>query len=165
MSMKCGRKSLFVCLVLLPAPGYAQRDTANLPLVEMPSYPKDADLVLQPQDPKDRFRVFVDRSSVSVEGKETRLVYLIETQNGVRNVFLEGFRCAGRTYTTYAIGSGQGVWQRIETPSWQAVTKTAVGDPRARLLDDGYLCGRFWEQLPAREVARRLGRVIETTPP
>lgn len=163
--MKRMRKPVVISLALLPVLGFAQRDEANLPIAELPPFPQDADLVLQPQDPKDRFKVFVDRASVRVEGKETRLAYVVETQAGVRNVFLEGFRCDGRTNTTYAVGSGNGPWQRIDTPSWQAVARTATGNPRARLLDDGYLCGRFWEQLPAREVLRRLGRVIETTPP
>lgn len=133
--------------------------------MELPPYPKETDLVLQPADPKDTIKLLVDRTSVRAEGKETRLAYVVETQTGVRNVFLEGFRCEGREYSTYAIGSGAGQWLRMESPSWQTATRFKTNNARAKLLDDGYLCGRFWEQLPAREVLRRLGRIIDTAPP
>lgn len=159
------RLSILAGLALLPAFAFAQRDAANLPLVALPPLPKDANLVLQPANPGDTVKVFVDRTSVQVEDGEARLVYVIEAPSGVRSVFLDGFRCTGRQYSTYATGGGDGKWTRIETPSWQTAARVRTNNPRAVLLDDGYLCGRFWEQLPAAEVLRRLGRIIDTAPP
>jgi hypothetical protein len=152
-------------LALLPVLVWAQRDAGNFPLAEMPPFPKDADLVRQPADPGDTVRIFVDRTSIRLQENETQLAYVVEASSGVRSVFLEGFRCAGRSYTTYAIGSGQGTWSRIDAPSWQTASRVNANNARAKLLDDGYLCGRFWEQLPAAEVRSRLGRTIEQASP
>jgi hypothetical protein len=163
--MKITKLPVLLALTLMSSVAFAQRDAANLPLVELPAFPKDADLILQPVDPRDTVKVYVDRSSPVVDEKETRVVYVVEAPSGIRNVFLEGLRCEGRLYSTYAIGGGDGSWRRIEAPAWQMAAHLKTNNPRAVLLDDGYLCGPFRNQLPAREVVRRLGRIIDTAPP
>jgi CNP1-like family len=100
-----------------------------------PAFPSDANLLeFRVEDP-DRFRYFVDRTSVSVEKDGTvRYVLVARSPEGVQNVTYEALRCASGENRVYAVGRSDHTWLPA-AGGWRAINA-----PRHLTLYRDYLC-------------------------
>jgi CNP1-like family len=101
-----------------------------------PAYPRDADLLEFRVDDADRFRYFVDRTSVSVDKDGTvRYVLVARSPEGARNVTYEALRCASAENRVYAVGRADGTWLSAAGGGWRP-----IGAPRHLTLYRDYFC-------------------------
>ena len=110
------------------------------PEFDAPNYPKDGDLVKVQVEPTFTFSMQVDKSSIEVKKGLTRLVYVLESKSGARNVFVEGFRCGDKHYTTYATGGADGKLYPSKTRDWTRIDKALVHNNYRLLWFTYYLC-------------------------
>jgi hypothetical protein len=100
-----------------------------------PAYPSDANLLEFRVDDPDRFRYFVDRTSISVEKDGTvRYVLVARSPEGVQNVTYEALRCASGENRVYAVGRGDRTWLAA-AGGWRSISA-----PRHLTLYREYLC-------------------------
>jgi len=91
-------------------------------LAALPPVPKEQDLQKIEIDRMGSFDVYVDPASISVGGDEVvRYTIVLASELGATNLFYEGIICSAEEYKTYAIGSLEAGFQKIEKPVWQAV--------------------------------------------
>ena len=105
-----------------------------------PKYPNDKDLVKVPVEPSFTFRMKVDKSSIAVKNGLTRLIYVLESKSGARNVFVDGFRCNDKHYTTYATGGSDGNLYPAASREWVRIDKALVHNNYRLLWFTYYLC-------------------------
>ena len=112
-----------------PAPAAAEEQPAP------PAYPGDANLLeFRVEDP-DRFRYFIDRTSVSVEKDGTvRYVLVARSPEGAQNVTYEALRCASGENRVYAVGRNDRTWLSA-AGGWRPISA-----PRHLTLYREYLC-------------------------
>jgi len=103
-------------------------------------YPLERNLIPVPVEPTDTLKLYLDKSSVQVKDNMTRLVYVIESRTGARNVLVEGFRCSNFNYTTIATGGASDkTLTPIERRTWQPVVFHGRNNFRLYLLRN-FLC-------------------------
>lgn len=112
---------------------------------QLPSYPKDADLIEIQVSSGATFRFFVDAASLSVAGDGVvRYTFVARSPSGVSNVSFEGIRCSTKSYKVYAQGTGgrwsprQSDWRDIEIRTiqrWHNVLYSEYLCPRHRPID------------------------------
>ena len=78
--------------------------------VDLPPWPKDADLIeFRPDMPESPFRFYLDSRNLSRDAKDAVVRYTVvaESASGARNVSFEGIRCTlNGAYRVYAYGTG-----------------------------------------------------------
>jgi hypothetical protein len=100
-----------------------------------PAYPSDANLLEFRVDDPDRFRYFVDRTSVSVEKDGTvRYVLVARSPEGAQNVTYEALRCASGENRVYAVGRSDRTWLAA-AGGWRPISA-----PRHLTLYREYFC-------------------------
>ncbi len=108
--------------------------------VVLPDYPRDEDLQSVPLQLSDfPFQLALDRNSLVVgDDRVTRYTAVLETKDGVRNLFYEGIRCATGEYRSYAIGAGETL-QPVLGSDWRPLRQLGVERYRY-VLARYYLC-------------------------
>ncbi len=119
----------------------------------LPEYPEDHNLIDVPVDPNMTLKLLLDGSSVSVTRNETRMVYVLESRQGARNVYYEGFRCSKMQYLSYAFGGADRVLQPIPNAEWRTTPDYRRNNFRSFLLKN-YICDFAGNHRPARELVR-----------
>jgi hypothetical protein len=130
----------------------------------LPAYPADTDLlaVALPKDAPGRLYVDPRSLSVGTDGV-IRLILVIETRGGTRNVFYDGIRCQTREHKTYAVGTPERSLTGLKDPRWQPIRSYGAGMIR-HVLQHDYLCDPGARRSSARELVDRL-RYPVTNPP
>jgi hypothetical protein len=87
-----------------------------------PPFPDRAKLIEFPVADTGGFRFFVDPASLSVDGKEgvVRYVLVAQSPSGVQNVTYEALRCPAAEHRVYATGQSDHSWAASRT-TWQPV--------------------------------------------
>jgi hypothetical protein len=108
--------------------------------VELPAFPKEADLVEFPARSPSTARFYVDGSTLSI-GKDrvVHYVLVIKTSGGARNVSFEGIRCATSEYKIYATGRADGQWAKSQLGVWRPIENKTTNAYHASLNRD-FLC-------------------------
>ena len=133
-------------------PGNAWEERA----VRLPPYPREDDLISLDTD-FPGYRYFIDPASVSVGKKDqvARYTVIIESIDGVRNVFYEGMRCDSRQYKTYAYGSADGPFHEMPDADWKYIRSEAAFRYRRDLVDF-YVCDGPIVRFNAKEIVKRI---------
>jgi hypothetical protein len=130
--------ALFFAAMMAAAPGFAQwkgwdydYDREVKPWQELrlqlPAYPKSADLIEFDAGAATPHRYFIDEKSVSVgEDGVVRYTLMIKAAGGATNVSFEGMRCETRERKTYALGHADGTWHRARHPAWRRIENREV---------------------------------------
>lgn len=124
--------------------------------VRLPAYPRGDNLVdLDTNYPG--YRYYIDPASVSVGKKDqvARYTVIIESTDGVRNVFYEGMRCNSRQYKTYAYGSADGPFHEMPDSDWQEIRSEAAFRYRSDLVEF-YMCDGPIVRFNAKEIVKRI---------
>jgi len=124
------------------APEWIEEQAWQEAEVKLPPYPKDEALVeFQVDRPNDRFRYFLDRDAISVDGGDgvVRYTVVMESDRGARNLAHEGIRCETLEYKIYAYGGKDGQFQPVRHPQWKAIRADSYNRFR-RDLYDFYFC-------------------------
>ena len=124
------------------------------PDFDAPKYPNDDDLVKVPVEPSFTFKMKVDTNSIAVKNGLTRLSYVLESKSGARNVFVEGFRCNDKHYTTYATGGPDGKLYPNQSREWTRIDKALVHNNFRMLWFTYYLCDYHNNNRKPRDVLR-----------
>lgn len=124
--------------------------------VSIPDFPAGQDLVPLDTDVPG-YRYFIDPDSVSVGEQDgvARYTVVIESDDGVRNVFYEGIRCNSKQYKTYAFGSGDGPFQAMPGADWRAIRGHAAFGYR-RDLAAYYVCDGPLARRSGTEIVKRI---------
>ena len=122
----------------------------------LPAYPSGDDLVALDTD-YPGYRYFIDPASVSVGKKDqvARYTVIIESTDGVRNVFYEGMRCDSRQYKTYAYGSADGPFHEMPDAGWKYIRSEAAFRYRRDLVDF-YVCDGPIVRFDAKEIVKQI---------
>jgi hypothetical protein len=105
---------------------------------KLPPLPKEDDLLtFEVDEPKKRFKYFIDHTSLTAgEDGVMRFSLVIESMSGVKNSSYEGIRCRTKEYKVYAYGSRK-AFKMVRKPVWRPIL------PRHRYyiaLFHDYLC-------------------------
>ena len=95
-----------------------------------PAFPRPENLIEFYVSATATFRYFIDRSSLSVQYKqsEVRFVHVARSPSGVENVSFEAIRCPDM-HRVYAVAEASGKWS-MRPSEWQAIqSRTALGWP------------------------------------
>lgn len=139
-------------LVLLPHTlVFSDSTTSTIPKqvvesgLKFPKYP-NSEATLRPfvVEGIEEFNFALDANAISVESNGiTRYTIVITSNNGVRNVFYEGMRCANREYKIYAYGKEGDVFQEKLDSSWQVIRNNERNVQRYHnVLYHYYLCDK-----------------------
>ncbi len=121
--------------------------------VRLPPLPKAENLLPVRPAARNALKLSVDSESVNVDDDGVvRVVVVLESAGGARNVFFDGYRCGAREYKTYAFVDAAGRWASVRNAQWQKLPTGETGTYRRDLYND-YLCAGS-----AREVIQRLSR-------
>lgn len=124
--------------------------------VNLPSYPKDADLLPIPPETADTAKAFIDRRSISRgTDRVARFTLVIESPSRARSVFYEGLRCETREYKTYAIGTLEGSLQPSKEAVWRKIPKPSSNAFRHQLFHR-YICDENSSARTPEDVVRLL---------
>lgn len=169
---------LLFALALATAPSWA-RDDAFVPdaeppmpssvrdaepwreeILQLPAWPKDADLVWFAVDGDGRgFRYAIDGSSLAIGSDEVvRYTLVAESASGARNLSFEGLRCTPvGQYRIYAYGTA-GRFTQLPRSDWQRIAKGGA-EPYRYDLWRSYLCVHLkFAPRPRDEMLRALRR-------
>lgn len=94
--------------------------------VELPAYPRRADLLPFFVSAASRFEFFVDGSSLSPgEDGVVRYVLVARSPQGTETVTYEGIRCSTAEFRIYASGIGDRRWVRSSS-AWRPIEQRSV---------------------------------------
>ncbi len=127
--------------------------------IKFPHAPHEGDLVrLDSKLIEGRYEYFIDRASISM-GSDTVLRYtvVLESNNGARNTFYEGIRCATSEFKTYAYFTQTGEFKALASKAWRKLKSTGPYDYR-RLLAERYVCDRNGWPLNEKQVQERIAQ-------
>ena len=109
--------------------------------VQLPPYPKDADLIdFQITGGVTPTRFYVDGSSLSVEpDKVIRFVLVIRTRGGATTVSFSGLRCTTGEWKDYASGRSDRTWAVDDNAKWRPIRFVDYNNYQETLMKD-YFC-------------------------
>lgn len=110
--------------------------------VELPAFPKPADLREYYVGPATTNKYFIDASTLAVgSDRVVRYVLVVKTSGGATNVSFEGIRCKERSWKHYAAGRSDGTWTRprANRDEWRPIENKPVNRHHAALSRD-YFC-------------------------
>lgn len=108
--------------------------------VELPSAPRQEDLLPFVVSAATGNRFFVDARSLRVDGDGVvRYVLVVETPGGARNVSFEGMRCETRERRIYASGRADGSWSPSRNRGWERIREAVANRHHAALFTE-YFC-------------------------
>ena len=102
----------------------------------LPAYPQSANLVRFRVADAEGFRYFVDRTTLSVDEKESlvRYVLVARSSEGAQNVTFEGLRCQTAENRIFAVGQADGTWMSARS-GWRPISA-----PRHLTLYRDFFC-------------------------
>ena len=108
--------------------------------IELPAYPRAADLVEFSVPDARGFRFFIDGASLAV-GRDgvVRYSFVGRSPAGAENVSFEGLRCRSGEYRVYAVGRPESRSWNATPSQWQRVSAGGTGRWRSALQRD-YFC-------------------------
>ena len=122
--------------------------------VAIPAYPKQENL-LPFNVANSQFKYFLDSVSISVGSDEViRYSVVAVSKSGVRNVFYEGIRCAGRKHKVYAYGFGVGPFTKMVS-EWKPIRASGSQRFRVNLVGE-YFCKDDSAPERVREIIQKL---------
>ena len=130
---------------------------------QLPSIPKEADLMPFPVSGASAYHFSVDRKALSIGSDGVfRYTLVAVSASGVRNVSYEGIRCETSERKTYAIARDDGTWTRARNAAWTPVLEVGNNRQQAALMKE-YFCpdGSAQQKLP--DVVRRLEKRLPST--
>lgn len=108
--------------------------------MDLPSLPKQQDLIGFYVSPATDNRFFVDPASISVGADGVvRYTLVVLSGSGARNVSYEGMRCETRERRLYAFGRADGAWSKSRNNSWERVREVGSNRHHAALFQE-YFC-------------------------
>ena len=107
---------------------------------QLPSYPRQENLVRIDLGAAASFDFFVDIDSIGI-GKDgvVRYTLVARSPSGALNVSFEGIRCATRERKLYGFGHPDGVWSKARNSDWMPITRMQVNVQHVALADY-YFC-------------------------
>ena len=130
--------------------------------VALPPFPKEDSLVEYYPGPAFRFRVYVDTSSIRVNGDEIRFAHVVRTEGGATNVSYDGLRCTEYQRAIFASGRPDGTWSPARKVEWRLVNDSGVSGYFGALAVE-ILCSNGGKGGPA-GTAEQLARAIKSAP-
>lgn len=133
-------------------------ETLNKPWKELqatlPPYPREENLVPVQLKPTSGQTLLIDSASLSVaKDRVVRLVYVLRSPGGGQTVLFEGFRCATRSYKSYAYGLPGGALKPFPEVEWRTAPWTDYGYRRE--LMQSYFCADAYNPYPRATILRR----------
>lgn len=111
-------------------------------VVQLPAYPKAANLIPFNVSSATRNKHFIDAESVSVgEDLVVRYTVVIEAAGGARNVSFEGLRCESGERRLYAYGQPDGTWSKARNAGWEGIKFRSLLAYRKALYEDHFCPG------------------------
>lgn len=107
--------------------------------LQLPKWPKPADLIRFDARPSRSFDFFVDGASVSVGADGVVRFTLVAKSTSATNVSYEGIRCRTAERKVYALGRPDGTWYEPKDPSWVKIGNQVLEGHRFTLYQD-YFC-------------------------
>lgn len=108
--------------------------------LELPSYPKDSDLVQFYPGAIDSHRYFIDASTLIVGADGVvRYAIVMRTSGGALNVSYEGIRCQTRERRLYAVGYPSKGWVAARRSEWEPIRSGRINEYQGMLYTD-YFC-------------------------
>ena len=127
--------------------------------VDLPPWPKDADLVeFRPDLPGTPFRFYIDGRNLSRDDKDAVVRYTLvaEGASGARNVSFEGIRCTlSGAYRIYAYGTG-GRFSPIGPSDWLPLAAAGTEAFRRDLWANRFCVPRETRARSLKEILRAL---------
>jgi len=112
--------------------------------LELPSYPKDSDLVRFYPGPIDSHRYFIDASTLVVGADGVvRYALVMRTSGGAVNVSYEGIRCQTRERRLYAVGYPDKGWVEARRSEWEPITSGRINEHQAVLYTEHFCPDRI----------------------
>lgn len=110
--------------------------------VDLPAYPKAADLLPFFVSAATDNRFFVDAQSISVgQDGVVRYTLVVKAAGGALNVSYEGMRCATEQVKLYAFGRDDGTWFKARNPQWRPIVYKDRNRQHHVLYDDFFCPG------------------------
>ena len=104
---------------------------------QLPSYPKEENLLPLFVSAATDNRFYVDSASISVgEDGVVRYTLIVKSAAGAANVSFEGIRCASRERKLYAFGRKEGSWSRARFAKWEPIRYRDLNRQHHVLYDD-----------------------------
>lgn len=95
--------------------------------VELPEYPKEADLQPFELEGRSKNRFYIDSRSLSVdEDGVVRYTVVARMSTGIENVSYEGIRCDTAQWKSYAFGRPDKTWAESRSDDWRRVERVGV---------------------------------------
>lgn len=95
------------------APEWKEQD------INLPSYPKAADLLAAPVSGGTRFEFLIDSTSIEIGSDGVvRFVVVARSPDGAENISYEGIRCSTRERRIYGVGRAKGTWSMPFRSEW-----------------------------------------------
>lgn len=105
--------------------------------VQLPPYPKPANLIPFSVSSATRNKHFIDAPSISVgEDQVVRYTVVVEAAGGARNISFEGLRCESGEQRMYAYGHPDGTWSKARDASWELIKFRSLLSYRKALFED-----------------------------
>lgn len=126
----------------------------------LPDYPQEKNLFPFEVDyAGPRYRYLLDVASLSIgRDKVVRYSVILESESGARNVYHEGIHCRKKKYKTYAIGTSDRTFRRMNAKEWKPWRRGGVFGYRPQLADR-YLCNNLGYAYSEYEIMSRLRSV------
>lgn len=163
------RLLLLLCLFPLVAAGaewgkFEYDFDSEKPWVELeaqlPSYPKEENLLPFFVSATTDNKFFVDGASISIgEDGVVRYVLVAKSPGGAVNVSFEGIRCSSRERKFYAFGRSDGNWSKARYAKWEPIRYQDRNRQHHMLYDD-FFCPRGIMVRDAEEAVFALKRGI-----
>jgi CNP1-like family len=88
----------------------------------LPSYPREQDLLPFEVGGASANRFYIDSASISPgEDGVIRYTLVVKSPQGATNVSFEGMRCTTRELKRYAFGRGDGTWAKSRDEAWRPI--------------------------------------------
>lgn len=120
---------------------------------QVPSYPREENLLSFEVNTLSTNQFFIDASSISVgDDGVVRYSIVIKSASGAKNVSFEGIRCQSVETKIYAFGRNDGSWSRVKAPSWREITRTGSNTYTKTLYTDFFCPGLLTIRNPAEAI-------------
>lgn len=120
---------------------------------ELPSYPRDENLLPFEVSTLSKNQFYVDSSSISVsEDGVVRYSVVIKSAGGAKNISYEGIRCETVEIKTYAFGRADNTWSKVRVANWRAINLTGSNAYAKTLFQDFFCPGLLIIKNPAEAI-------------
>lgn len=150
-----------------PSPALAANDRPEIALPEqMPSASDSSGLFEFYVSPTTTNRFAVDLPSLAIDkNRIIRLMLVVTSSSGVRNVSYDAIDCAHRDYRLLAIGRPDGSWTPVRNSPWRFVIGEAQTNVPHTVLHEQLCAGGATVETTPEKLRRRLQRPADMLMP